>query len=319
MRCLYCGKELALFKRLRGGEFCSDAHRQRYQEEYTQLALNRLLQANTPQEKEPGGASPKESKAAEPESPALKRRERLGREEIPAAAPAVSTPLAVASNANPTESVTAKQTAAPKQIAVLDPEPVLVAARSAAPVEEPSRVEETAPVGMSSFLVEVPVASVVETAAIMESATNLVSILAPALPRLKEFPPETALDRLGPAGRLELNLFSAADSQTSPQERGLELREFVRGVPHAEIRVRPATESGFDPAREALEIRFVAHPPQASPGLWQFSEGELPTFDGNAEILLGDLARLDFGVTGWQEPAPEGTSEEEPPAAPERG
>ncbi len=40
---------------------------------------------------------------------------------------------------------------------------------------------------------------------------------------------------------------------------------------------------------------------------------------GNAEILLGDLARLDFGVTGWQEAAPEGTSEEEPPAAPERG
>ena len=43
----YGGKELALFKRLRGGEFCSDAHRLRYQEEYTQLALNRLLQANS--------------------------------------------------------------------------------------------------------------------------------------------------------------------------------------------------------------------------------------------------------------------------------
>src|SRR5260370_634407 len=46
MRCLYCGKELALLKRWTGGgEFCSDAHRQRYQEEYNQLALNRLLQA----------------------------------------------------------------------------------------------------------------------------------------------------------------------------------------------------------------------------------------------------------------------------------
>src|ERR1700692_718224 len=49
MRCLHCGKELALFKRLTsGGEFCSDAHRQRYQEEYNQLALNRLLQAKPP-------------------------------------------------------------------------------------------------------------------------------------------------------------------------------------------------------------------------------------------------------------------------------
>ena len=49
MRCLYCGKELALLKRWTGGgEFCSDAHRQQYQEEYNQLALNRLLQAKPP-------------------------------------------------------------------------------------------------------------------------------------------------------------------------------------------------------------------------------------------------------------------------------
>ena len=60
MRCLYCGKELALFKRLRGGEFCSDAHRQRYQEEYTQLALNRLLQANSQEAK---NAKDKDAKA----------------------------------------------------------------------------------------------------------------------------------------------------------------------------------------------------------------------------------------------------------------
>src|SRR5260370_34567768 len=46
MRCLYCGKELALLKRLRGGgEFCSEAHKQRYQEEYDKIALSRLLQA----------------------------------------------------------------------------------------------------------------------------------------------------------------------------------------------------------------------------------------------------------------------------------
>lgn len=46
MRCLYCGKELALLKRLtKGGEFCSEAHKQRYQEEYDRIALSRLLQA----------------------------------------------------------------------------------------------------------------------------------------------------------------------------------------------------------------------------------------------------------------------------------
>src|SRR5690348_3971680 len=48
MRCLYCGKELALLKRLTGGgEFCSDAHKHSYQEEYNRLALSRLLQAQT--------------------------------------------------------------------------------------------------------------------------------------------------------------------------------------------------------------------------------------------------------------------------------
>ena len=46
MRCLYCGKELALLKRLTGGgEFCSDTHKHSYQEEYDRLGLSRLLQA----------------------------------------------------------------------------------------------------------------------------------------------------------------------------------------------------------------------------------------------------------------------------------
>src|SRR3974377_1321267 len=46
MRCLYCGNELALLRKLTGyGEFCSEAHRQKYQEQYNRLALTRLLQA----------------------------------------------------------------------------------------------------------------------------------------------------------------------------------------------------------------------------------------------------------------------------------
>jgi hypothetical protein len=48
MRCLYCGKQLALLKRLTGGgEFCSVAHKHSYQEEYNRLALSRLLQAQS--------------------------------------------------------------------------------------------------------------------------------------------------------------------------------------------------------------------------------------------------------------------------------
>ena len=55
MRCRYCGKELALLKRLRGGgEFCSEAHKQSYQDEYNRLALSRLLQAQKQQANLPG-------------------------------------------------------------------------------------------------------------------------------------------------------------------------------------------------------------------------------------------------------------------------
>src|SRR5579884_1711790 len=55
MRCLYCGRQLAFFRRLPGGgEFCSDAHRTAYQEEYNRLALSRLLQTgNSGEEPQP--------------------------------------------------------------------------------------------------------------------------------------------------------------------------------------------------------------------------------------------------------------------------
>src|ERR1700677_3567851 len=69
MRCLYCGKELALLKRLTGGEeFCSDAHRHQYQEQYNRLALNRLLKAK-PREKQAAEGKEPVAKASEPKHP----------------------------------------------------------------------------------------------------------------------------------------------------------------------------------------------------------------------------------------------------------
>ncbi len=56
MGCRYCGKELALLKRLTGGgEFCSEAHKRSYQDEYNRLALSRLLQAQKVNQGEPAG------------------------------------------------------------------------------------------------------------------------------------------------------------------------------------------------------------------------------------------------------------------------
>jgi hypothetical protein len=81
MRCLYCGKELALLKRLRGGgEFCSDAHKQSYQEEYNRLGLSRLLQARSRADESKGAQKPAEPRApvAVAEQPVEEVAEELG-------------------------------------------------------------------------------------------------------------------------------------------------------------------------------------------------------------------------------------------------
>src|SRR5580692_8618932 len=73
MRCLYCGKELALLKRWTGGGgFCSDAHRQQYQEEYNQLALNRLLQAKPQAEAKKTDAKTPDAKPRDAKTPDAK-------------------------------------------------------------------------------------------------------------------------------------------------------------------------------------------------------------------------------------------------------
>lgn len=61
MQCLYCGKELALLKRWTGGgQFCSEAHKHSYQEEYNRIGLSRLLQA------QPKNVPAKAAQAEEP-------------------------------------------------------------------------------------------------------------------------------------------------------------------------------------------------------------------------------------------------------------
>lgn len=45
MKCLYCGKRLALFRKFTDNEFCSDGHRRLYQQEQGRTALSRLVDA----------------------------------------------------------------------------------------------------------------------------------------------------------------------------------------------------------------------------------------------------------------------------------
>ncbi len=82
MRCLYCGKELALLKRwTRGGQFCSEVHKQSYQEEYNRMGLSRLLQAQT--KPAPVAASKTQDSALNSNGPAPLHEAPVAVEEIP--------------------------------------------------------------------------------------------------------------------------------------------------------------------------------------------------------------------------------------------
>src|SRR5260370_42589419 len=96
MRCLPCGKALPLLKRLSGGDFCSEAHRREYQQEYSELALTRLLQAMPPGPEAEQTSAKSVCPAGVPEKPlTLSAPAPNGR--TPAPAPAPVTPPAPAS------------------------------------------------------------------------------------------------------------------------------------------------------------------------------------------------------------------------------
>ena len=93
MRCLYCGKHLPLLRKLTGGgEFCSDAHRDKYHEEYNRLAVSRLLQAQSrpedykPAQKPPETAPVAVAEAEEPELVAVSYVDEFKTSEIAPAA-----------------------------------------------------------------------------------------------------------------------------------------------------------------------------------------------------------------------------------------
>ena len=108
MQCLYCGKQLPLFKKLTGGgEFCSDAHREKYHEEYNRLALSRLLQAQSKPEdikvdpKRHGGSIPEPSRGRRPNRAAQEPPAAVPKPETIAAPPAIAESPAVSQKGMP--------------------------------------------------------------------------------------------------------------------------------------------------------------------------------------------------------------------------
>jgi hypothetical protein len=279
MQCLFCGKELALLKRLRGGsEFCSEAHRKEYQDQYEQLALARLMQAHQP----------------------------------PAEAPSLSPlPLGVPSGfsapENLYEEVPAPAWQRPEVQHVQPSHPVAMIDAPASPQSsawQQQPVEEPGPAPLAGFLNEsvVPAVTIFQYAGLVESENALEHVAAPSLPPFANFQtssvdsaPSRSQGSLPPAPRVELTLsLRALEHHTRTGERGLEVREFAGAAPIMDLHLRPNT--GTEPAGSAdvMEILMSPHPPQKAKS-WL----GVPRGFSAAPAELGDLARLDFTTTGF--------------------
>jgi hypothetical protein len=280
MRCLYCGKELALLKRWTGGgEFCSDAHRQQYQEEYNQLALTRLLQAKPGAKNE---AAPAESAPAQRPAAAVEKPVPAAKAEIP-------------------EPEIRRAAVAPREIPAPKPEPQAPEPAEPEPVAEIAEVavevaeEEPAPAEAYGFLLELPVP--VDAAFALAALSGVLEqALVPEFPHCEAAEPEADL---APAGRVALAPSSRVlDFSTRMAPARPEVREFVRPAPVVQFDLAPASETGLlDTSEESMDIVIFPQPPQGSPPpLWQTGA---TAFAFGCE--LGGMARATFRTTGIED------------------
>jgi hypothetical protein len=319
MRCLYCGKGLALFKRLRGGgEFCSDAHRQQYQERYNELALNRLLQAKPPEE------APRK----------LEQTSDLGLEQtlVPAAAQAKSqnghgAPGSGASgsgtpgsgtpgsgnpgNGNPGRAAPDTRIAAANPTPPSEPVPAtatLTGTHATALMErqEPGRSPEAqspevkAPAPAASFVKELPGAQNAVTARLVFPELEFCAVLRPGILRREVTPLVEQAATLGANGpchaeRLPLVAAPLADFRTGLRGRGPEMRAPVRAEPVATFVLSPLGGEECGRPDQPLAFSIPAWPPEDTAAAWQESAREFPP----VPLELGDLARLAFAAAGF--------------------
>jgi hypothetical protein len=259
MRCLYCGKGLALLKRLRGGgEFCSDAHRLKYQEEYNQLALSRLLQAHPPDEAaksneplkpqssapnglngleartgssdlKPGSLPHRSAPALSPVSSPASSGVSSGVSSEPGVSRQVkSTPMAPATATAEREPVTRT----PEPVRKLEPAEF---AKGVQPIAAQAQPEVAAPAPMVGFVAELPLPQQAETRALMEVALEFAVVVRPEPPSHDALvaPHEPAADEAPAwAERVALGISAhSADAGFTIRSTGVEVRESTRTTP----------------------------------------------------------------------------------------
>lgn len=289
MRCLHCGKELALFKRLTsGGEFCSDAHRQKYQEEYNQLALTRLLQASPVVESAEKSTSGKTREAGVPAVDLGKE----AREEVPVQVGHGSSGNG-AKGASTTNGSYAWQD---DQELPHELESNAISYQSEPEYLSEAEMDEDPPAGPSGFLVETfqPHFTLEPSIAVVEP--HFVWNEKPALPENGMVAAVEPKPGLAGAVSLEAGL-RMQDFRGNTRAPSVEVREMGRGAVNVNADFPEVVISGLEGTSRQMEISLKSYAPPDPPALWEEPAKEFTGF----EAELGDLARLAFVTLGWDE------------------
>jgi hypothetical protein len=244
MRCLRCGKDLPLLKRLSGGEFCSDAHRREYHQEYSELALSRLLQA-LPQNPPPGEA-------------------------LPGLTPPVQTidPLPITA---PEKIAPEKLTVAATQPVAQKPAPTMAASaiqQPPIPVPTPSRVEEKAPAAMAGKLIHQPAASTPPAAVMaVPECETLVASVKPMWPSREVALAATGLFRAVPMACWDH--WEIQKSVAHPVDARVEWRSMVRPASAMHFDLHIGGPRDWTLASQTVEAPAVGSSSPDDATLWQ--------------------------------------------------
>jgi hypothetical protein len=299
MRCLQCGKNIPLFKRLAESEFCSEAHRREYQQEYSELALGRLLQSKPAEAQVQQVKPPPLTTASAPavdEPPAVIGPTRMDG----AAATKPSAPPASAEKARP---ATTPPTPAVKLNGITKshpPPPIPV--KKAVPLPAASKPAASQPAIAKPAVIQKPAAAELQfplmAAPELEHAFKS---LAPDKPRREAQGLPAELPQ-GHAIALE-DRIEIADSLPRPMERKLDLREVSRTTPRIALDLRIVPPESLETERRPLTIPVApAGPAEAS--LWVSPHCD---FAGGV-TSLSDFANAQFSKSGFETPPLGGSS-----------
>ena len=288
MRCLHCGKDIPLFKRLSGGEFCSEAHRRDYHQEYSQLALNRLMQAGPQPSGEKHTVAPLLVPKPAPPTPPL--------------APANGYAPSANKTAIPLQATTPLQPATPLAARTVDAAPVTHSAALSAPKMANVVVQKPAAALPEVVIMALPESETLLDATVLHRPTRQASLASAELLHATPAPWQRTCEIQNPAAHRS--------------ETRLELRNYVRSSPVIDIDLRIGGTKACRFADQPTEIpatrnvspadALVWHAPSCDfPGgilaLHDFFEWQLPEIAKEDEAARGGMPQLaSVGEQDWK-------------------